>query len=72
MLKIMKKKMLQFINLNQTTPVKRDKKVRKKISMKSIKITLVRKLKNNQVGVRSVGFPFVKCTVHFITIFLIG
>ena len=62
MLKIMKKKMLQFINLNQTTPVKRDKKVRKKDFHEIYKDYISEKAQEQSSRCSQCGVPF--CQVH--------
>jgi len=58
----MKKKMLQFINLNQTTPVKRDKKVRKKDFHEIYKDYISEKAQEQSSRCSQCGVPF--CQVH--------
>ena len=55
------KKMLQFVELKQETPVKRDTSKEKLILMKYITSLLLIKQKNSLVGV-SRGVPF--CQIH--------
>ena len=65
----MSEKMLKFVEISKETPTK-IKSSEKMILMRFIKNLL--EAMNNQVDVHSVEFHFVKFTVHFTTIFLIG
>ena len=60
----MTKKMLQFVDLKQETPEKRNTIKEKMILMKFIMIILQIKLKSNQVDVLNVEFHFVKYIAH--------
>ena len=58
----MKKKMLQFVNLNQTTPVKREEKVRKKDFHEIYKDYITEKAEEQSSRCSQCGIPF--CQVH--------
>jgi hypothetical protein len=59
----MKKKMLQFVDLKQETPEKRNTIKEKVILMKFIMNYITDKAKNNQADVLNVEFHFVKYIV---------